>query len=296
MKTLSSTTLLLILLLLSCSNSKINSKENVNITSTQKSSSFDSAANEIYIGFVNRGNYDKSDEININIYPKSNEYHFSNESTDSVIYKDDNSFICRIPLSIARNEFDLGGIEELTIYDESNNELTKAHFVRAVYSENDLSNYLAVYKTDNPKLLDKAVYCIGNLKENLTKAFYTEFKNSKLTNEIVNSLKLTHNYNLNSKHYNDNTTKATISVINYDQNVQIVEKSSSGYNCIYKNNEDENIFRLIFVPIVRNSKPILLTYFGIPESEAEWISVLVYDGTKYIPTDKQRIKNTTTTR
>ena len=292
------TTLFLTLLLFSCNNSKSKDKENVNTTSSRESSLFDSIDNETYIGFVNKFYFQKTDEFYIELYSESNDFDFERISklADSVIYKDDENMRSRIPLSIASKEFDFSGIKELTLYDKKNNELTKAHFIRVELLEGNISSYFtAVYKTDKPKSLDNAVYCIGNLKENLTKVNYKEFEDSVLTNEIVSKLNLTHNCNLESKHYQDNITKATTSVINLDTIAQIIEKSNSEYTCIYNSTENENIFDLLFVPIIRNSKPILLTKSWMPDTDAAWNSVLVYDGTKYKPTDNQRIKNKTTT-
>lgn len=292
------TTLFLTLLLFSCNNSKSKDKENVNTTSSQESSLFDSIDNETYIGFVNKFYFQKTDEFYIELYSKGHDFDFEKISklADSVIYKDDENKRSRIPLSIASKVFDFKGIKELTLYDKKNKELTKAHFIRVEFLEGNISSYFtAVYKTDKPKSLDNAVYCIGNLNENLTKANYTEYEDSMKTNEIINSLNLTYKYNLESKHYQDNITKTTTSVINLDTIAQIIEKSNSDYNCIYKSTENENIFELFFVPIIRNSKPILLTKSWILDTDETWNTVLVYDGTKYKPTDNQRIKNKTTT-
>lgn len=72
---------------------------------------------------------------------------------DSVIYNDDENMRIRIPLSIASNEFDFRGIQELTLFDKSHNELTEAHFVRVELLEGNIfSEFIAVYKTKNSKL------------------------------------------------------------------------------------------------------------------------------------------------
>jgi hypothetical protein len=211
---------------------------------------------------------------------------------DSVIYKDDENVRSRIPLNVASKVFDFSGIRELTLFDENHNELTKAHFVRVELLDGNISSYFtAVYKAENPGLLEKAVYCIGNLKEKLTKISYFEFQDSLLTTEIASKLNLTHSYNLEGKHYIDKTKNVSISVINLDSTAQIIEKFNSDYNYIYKSTEPEQISELVFIPLTRNSKPILLKKSGVPESDIEWNSVLVYDGTKYKQTDKQRIKN-----
>ncbi|MPM86318.1 hypothetical protein SDC9_133407 [bioreactor metagenome] len=209
-----------------------------------------------------------------------------------MIYKDDENTRSRIPLNIASKGFDFRGIEELTLLDEKHNVLTKAHFVRVEFLEGNIFSYFtAVYKTQNSKLLDKAVYCIGNLKEKLTKATYIEFEDSLLTYEIANKLNLTHTHTLEGKHYINRIKNDTISVINLDNSVQIIEKLNSRYKCIYESKVSEQILKLTFIPITRNSKPILLTESMEPETDNGWNSVLVYDGTKYIETDKQRIKN-----
>lgn len=170
--------------------------------------------------------------------------------------------------------------------------LQKAHFVRVELLEGNIfSDFTAVYKTQNSKLLDKAVYCIGNLKEKLTKATYIEFVDSLLTNEIANKLNLIQTYTLEGKHYIDKTKKDTISVINLDKSAQIIEKMNSEYKSIYESKVSEQIFKLTFIPITRNSKPILLTESMEPETDNGWNSVLVYDGTKYVESDRQRIKN-----
>ena len=288
------TTLLLTLLLFSCNNSKPKDKENVNSSISQQNNLFDSNDNNTYIGFVNKFYFQKTDEFYIELYAKKNDINFEKiaKLADSVIYKDDENKRSRIPLSIVSKEFDFSGIKELTLFDEKHNELTKAHFIRVELIEGNISSYIAaVYKTNKPKVLDRAVYCIGNLKVNLTKVHYTQFEDSLMTNEIANKLHLTHNYNLESKNYQDNIKKTTITVINLDSTAQIIEKSNSEYNCIYKSTEREHIFELIFIPLTRNSKPILLTKSVVPDTDVEWNSVLVYDGKKYEITEKQRIKN-----
>jgi hypothetical protein len=288
------TTLILVLVQLSCNNSKIKDKENANNPTTQQINLFDSIDNNSYVGFVNKYYFQKTDEFYIELYSKSNSLSFEkiSELADSVIYRDDENTRSRIPLNIASKEFDFRGIEELTLFDEKHNELTKAHFIRVELLEGNIfSDFTAVYKTQNSKLLDKAVYCIGNLKEKLTKATYIEFVDSLLTNEIANKLNLTQTYTLEGKHYIDRTKKDTISVINLDKSAQIIEKMNSEYKSIYGSKVTEQIFKLTFIPITRNSRPILLTESMEPETDNGWNSVLVYDGTKYVETDRQRIKN-----
>ena len=289
-------TLILVLMQLSCNNSK--TKDNVSNSTSEQINLFDSLDSNTYIGFVNKYYFQKTDEFYIELYSKGNNLNFEkvSELADSVIYKDDENVRSRIPLNVASKEFDFSGIRDLTLFDKNHNELTKAHFVRVELLDGNISSYFtAVYKVENPRLLEKAVYCIGNLNEKLTNISYIEFNDSLLTAEIANKLTLTHTYNLEGKHYIDKTNNVSISVINLDSTAQIIEKLNSDYNCVYKSAELEQISELVFIPIIKNSKPILLKRSGVPESDIEWNSVLVYDGAKYITTEKQRINNQTTT-
>jgi hypothetical protein len=281
-------------MLFSCNNSKHTNKETVYSSASQKINLFDSNDNNTYIGFVNKFYFQKTNEFFIELYSKSNDINFEKMSklADSVIYKDDENIRRRIPLSIASKVFDFRGIKVLTLYDEKHNELTKAHFIRVELLDGNINSYTtAVYKTDKPNSLDNAVYCIGNLKAKLTKANYTEFMDTLMTNEIIKKLNFTHNYNLESRHYINKEKNTTFSVINLDSTTQIVEKLNTDYNCVYKSSEREQIFKIVFISITKNSKPILLTKSVVPDTDVEWNSVFVYDGTKYKLTEKQKIRN-----
>jgi len=231
------TTLILVLVQLSCNNSKIKDKENANSPTTQQINLFDTLDNNTYIGFVNKYYFQKTDEFYIELYSKGNNLDFEkiSELADSVIYKDDENRRSRIPLNIASKVFDFRGIQELTLFDDKHNELMKAHFVRVELLDGNISSYFtAVYKIENPKLLEKSVYCIGNLEEKLTKNTYIEFEDSLMTNEVENKLNLTHTYRLEGKHYFDRIKKDTISVINLDSTAQIIEKLNSEYTAFTK--------------------------------------------------------------
>ena len=283
-----------LLLLFSCKHKETKENEKLGSSNSQQIDLFDSNDNCTYVGYVNKYYFQKTNEFYIELYSKRTDINFDKISklTDSIIYKDDENVRRRIPLSIASKEFDFSGIRELTLFDGKQNELTKAHFIRVEFLEGSINSYItAVYQADSPARVNKAVYCIGNLTESLTKANYTEFSDSAMTRDIMNKLNLTYTLNLESKHYRESINKPTFSVINMDSTAQIIERLKSGYNCIYKSSEREQIFDLVFIPIIRNTKPILLIKSVVPDTDVDWNSLLVYDGTTYKPTESQRIKN-----
>lgn len=284
-----------IALFCSCSSKKAEDKVVQSIPVSECINLFDSTDVDSYVGFVNSYHFQKTEEFYVELYFKQtnieeDEYLRISGSGDSTIFKDDENHRTRIPLKIASQEFDFRGLETLSLFDASNRFLTKAHFVRVEYLNQNISPvFTAVYKADNPKLTDKAIYCVGNLRDKIVADNYTSFDDSSLTKEIEQKLGLTHEYSLDGKHYRvkDNSS---ISVINLDTTVVIVEKKKESFSCLYQSKMAENIFDVIFVPIMRKSRPIILTKSVVPDTDVEWNYLLIFDGKQYQPTDRQRIK------
>ena len=255
---------------------------------------FDSVDFNSYVGFINRYCFQKTDEFFVDLYFKQddideNDFTRIASSGDSTIYKDDEYHRSRIPLKIAIHEFDFRGLKTLSLFDENNRFLTKAHFLRVEYLDQNIAPvFTAVYKADKTSLTDKAVYCIGNLKDRIVTDKYISFDDTCLTNEIAQKLSYTHEYTLDGKHYHakDNIS---ISVINFDTTVVIVEKKNNSYDCLYQSKVSENMLDIVFVPLIRNSRPLILTKSIVPDTDVEWSDLLIFDGKRYQTSDRQRI-------
>jgi hypothetical protein len=288
--------LIAITALCSCTSKHSENKGIQTLVKTQQSELFDSADVKSYIGFVNRYYFQKTDEFYVDLYFKrtgisNKDYDRIANTHDSVIYKDDENRRCRIPLKIAGQEFDVTGIETLTLFDKNHKMLTKAHFVRVEYLDQTISPvFTAVYKAENTRLAAKALYCIGNLTDKVVADKYTSFEDTLLTKEIAQKMGCTHKYTLEGKHYRNKDHQISISVINSDTTVLIVEKKNNSYKCLYKSHEPENINDIVFIPVIRNSRPVLLTKSFVPDTDVEWNSLLIFDGNIYEPSDRQRIQ------
>lgn len=286
--------LMSIALFCSCSSKKTEDKVLQSIPVSDNTNLFNSNDMDSYVGFVNRYEFQETDEFYVVLYFKrdnieDDEYSRIEDSGDSTIFKDDENQRSRIPLKIASQELDFRGLETLSLFDESNRFLTKAHFIRVEYLDQNISSFFtAVYKADKPSLTNKAVYCVGNLREKIVADNYISFEDTSLTNVIEQKMGYSHEYTLDGKHYrvDDNSC---ISMINIDSTALIVEKKKDSFDCLYQSKTRENMFGIVFVPIMRNSRPMILTKSVIPDSDVTWNYLLIFDGKRYQTCDRQRI-------
>lgn len=283
-----------IAIIYSCASQKAENKKNQQIAKEKEL--FDTLDAMTYIGYVNKYYFQKTDEFYVELYFKNlntdnKKYEQIVGTQDSIIFQDDENRRSRIPNQIAKKEFDFTGLRTITLFDENHRRLTDAQFVRVEYLDQNISPvFTAVYIADKPDLTEKAKYCVGNLTDKFILNAYTLFEDTLLTKEISQKMGYRPEYTLAGKHYRENDKQTSISIINIDDTAIIVEKENNKYYCLYKSNEPENIVDVVFVPIVRNGRSIILLNCMKPESDVEWNSLLVYDGKIYIPVKRQRLK------
>ena len=243
-----------------------------------------------YIGFVE--SFYPNNELYVEMYFKKDnidfdEYDKISKRGDSIIYADDENRRTRIPSEIANKYFDLSGLEPLLIFDKNNKLIAKAHVNRIEYLDQNISPYfIGVFTTENP-IKGKAEYCIGNFNTNLPDMIYDNINDSLLTKLIADKFKITH---VQARHYKTHNSDNVLSVINSENNSHVFEVIDSEIKLLYKSHENEHIQKIIFVPKTINNKPVLLTQCYMPDSDQEWDNVLVFDGSKYLVANRQRIK------
>ncbi|MDP4271070.1 MAG: hypothetical protein Q8909_13240 [Bacteroidota bacterium] len=288
--------LIIIVLFGSCASKQTKAREEQSMPSAGNISLFDSNDADSYVGFVYRYYFQKTDEFYVELYFKQgevdeDEYSKIAGSVDSTIFKDEENRRSRVPLKVAYQQFDFRGMETLSLFDKNNTFLTQAHFVRVEYLDQNISPvFTAVYKADNPRLTEKALYCVGNLKDKFVTENYISNQDSALTQEIEQKLGYTHRYTLEGKHFLTKDNRS-ISALNIDSTAVIVEKKHEQLDCLYKSKVSENIFDIVFVPIIRNSRPVILTKKVVPDTDVVWDDLLIFDGKQYQSSVRQRIKN-----
>ena len=183
-------------------------------------------------------------------------------------------------------------MKTLSLFDKNNSFLTRANFVRVEYLDQNISPvFIAAFKADKPQLIEKAVYCIGNLKDAIVETKYVFFEDTLLSKEIEKKMGFTHQYNLEGMHYTFDG-KGTLSIINLDTTSAIVLKNTDTYKLIYQEKMyNEYIIDALLLPIKRNSHPIILMTLNTPDTDVIWSELLTFDGEKYQKEDRQRLKH-----
>jgi len=254
--------------------------------------------NSNYIGFVNNFYFSQHKEAYIELYFNQEEAEWEEYEkivalADSLIYQDDENSRTKFPLELAPKYFDLSGLSHLNIYDDNNNFVCNANFMRVEYLNQNISScFTAVYRTDK-KLDSGTYYCISNFKEKLNIPNYTVTNYSVLTKKILNQLNISRpNYELenNGTHILYNNTDTTLSIINSDTTAYIILSSNKKIDVLYKSSAPEIMWEVIVVPIFNNNMPYLLTKCVMPESDVMWDYLFSFDGINYKPLNRQRIK------
>lgn len=250
--------------------------------------------NSKFIGFVEKCYFDKGDDFYVELYFKDDkidedECQHIIEMGDSIIYEDDENKRTRIPFEVAEKYFLLSGLEPLYIYNLEHKLITTCHIKRVEYLDQNISSgFIGVIETN--KLSKKeSYYCIGNEKAYSPSRYYRSYEDEDLTGKFLQLLDTTGNREFNFTHYKNSTSNFSISLLNTDSISYLLESIDTIQSVIYKSDESENIDKLIFLPIIINNRPVLLTGSHFPEGDDSWSSVLVFDGKRYKIQDRQRI-------
>jgi hypothetical protein len=210
---------------------------------------------------------------------------------DSTVYKDEETNRRRIPLEKAAEYFDLTGLSEIKIYNRQNELLTTGKFIHVEYLEDALeSRFVAVFDVENHNLTEYE-FCIGNSNANLARLAYSAIEDPKLKSAVLEYLKLDATVNSigNVSHYKLNQSGIIYSSISADTTAFIIESANDKFTTIYKSNSSEAISGMVIVSKQVNGRPILITKCLLPESDAMWTSLLIFDGAEYRVSKNHRI-------
>ncbi|MFB9080420.1 hypothetical protein ACFFLS_20000 [Flavobacterium procerum] len=290
------------LLAFSCSKKEKSTISNTsipkNLTVEQEKKTNPLNENIHYLGFVNDFYFSNENEVYIDLYftkddISTKEYTKLEKLADSLIYSDDENSRNRFPADLAAKHFDLRGLQKLAIYDDSNKFVCNADFVRVEYlNQNITPGFIAVYKTDKKIKSDK-YYAVSNFEKDLENPNYTILKDSVLTQKLLTELDLPKSYYGLEKsgiHLQSTKSDTIISIINSENSASIVLHHNNTFKVLYKSTEPENINDLRIVSTSKSKLPYLLTRNSKPDTDMVWDQVWHYDGKKYSPANRQRIK------
>ena len=251
-----------------------------------------------YIGFINKFYFSKDKEAYVELYfnkdeTKADEYNKIAKLADSLIYRDDENSRNKFPVNLSSKYFDLRGLSKLRIYDNSNKFFCNAEFLRVEYLDQNISSpFIAVFRTDKIIKADN-YYAISNFNGTFEQINYTISKDKVLTQSILTKLNEQRPYSgleNNGTHLHFSNSDSILSVINSENFAYIVLTTNSDFKVLYKSTDFENFTDLRIIPLTKNKFPYILTRNVKPETDVMWDNLLIYNGTKYSATNRQRIK------
>src|SRR5688572_11691391 len=214
---------------------------------------------------------------------------------DSVVYVgDDETKRTRLPLNIAKQYFNLSGLNRISLYNQVGNRITDATLVRIEYLEDLIeSQYVAVFKPTIPSAFTSDVYyCITASADSLKtiSVGYKELTDTNLTAKLFQRFKIdsTKVWEINHLQFlRDNSIWTAIAL---DQGSFLIETKGNESTILYQSNEDYSIMEVMLVHIEINTKPVLLVTFGKNETDWIWTSLMVYSSKGYEVVNSSRIR------
>lgn len=249
-----------------------------------------------YIGFIDKFYFSKDNEAYVELYfikdhTNADEYEKVVKLADSLIYEDDENSRHKFPDNLSQKYFDLRGLSKLKIYDKDNKLFCNAHFVRVEYlSQNISSPFIAVFKTD--KLIKKdGYYGISNFNGTFEPINYRVSKDTILTQKILTKLNEQKPYDAlenNGTHLYFSSSDTILSIINAEKFAYVTLITNKEFKVLYKSQYFENVDDIRIIPLTKSKFPYILTRNIKPETDVMWDNLLIYNGTKYTVTTKQR--------
>ncbi len=249
-----------------------------------------------YIGFIDKFYFSKDKEAYVELYftkdeTTAEEYDKMVKLADSLIYEDDENSRHKFPDNLSQKYFDLRGLSKLKIYDKDNELFCNADFVRVEYLNQNISSpFIAVFKTD--KLIkEDGYYGISNYNGTFEQLNYKVSKDTIMTQNILTKLNEQRPYfNLenNGTHLSFSDNDTILSIINSENFAYVTLTTDKDFQVLYKSKDFENIYDIRIIPLAKNGLPYILTRNVKPETDLMWDNLLIYNGTKYKTTNRQR--------
>lgn len=293
--------LTLTLLTLGCSNkdnSKGSNNDSLQTTNTYTTQTNNNVLNENiqYIGFIDKFYFSNDNEAYVELYfikdeTNADEYEKIVKLADSLIYQDDENSRHKFPDNLSQKYFDLRGLSKLKIYDKNNKLFCNADFIRVEYLNQNISSpFIAVFKTD--KLIkEDGYYGISNFNGTFEQINYKVSKDTLMTQKILTKLNEQRPYyglDNNGTHLSFSNNDTILSVINSENFAYVTLTTNKDFKVLYKSVDFENFSDLRIIPLAKNKFPYILTRNIKPETDVMWDNLLIYNGTKYKATNRQR--------
>lgn len=213
---------------------------------------------------------------------------------DSVVYDDGEIRRTRIPTKLGRKYFNLTLLDQINVFDYSHNKIQESKLKRIEFFEDLLGDqFIAVFDCNEPQVQFEFYGISGPME--LTENFKSQNVDKEdLINELKREWNINPQFDLRSSaieitSFELNLISFAYHTFNNTAVTFIVEQKGDSIKTLLELEDEYYIWQLIPTSAIYNSKPILLLWLGIPETDIEWYSPAVFDGTNYQILNSSRI-------
>ncbi|NEU07791.1 hypothetical protein GZH53_05660 [Flavihumibacter sp. R14] len=257
-----------------------------------------SVSKEVYINSI--AYFPETQEFYVDLQlknPDTFDWETVTQMTDSVIYRDDEMTRSRLPISVARQHFNLDLLNILEIFSPLHERIAGVKLSRVEYYETNIESYfIAVFKPAKTlKIKSDIFYCLSPSNE-LKRAVSSKYiADTLLTARLKKELSIRSGYQFASKHVEVKETGSLYSVLSFQEqprNVSyLTELKGNKINLLCKQTEEYAFWDILPIPLYQNDKPILLVTMAVPDTDATLAyTPFVFNGKKYVPFYNNRVK------
>lgn len=214
------------------------------------------------------------------------------KQTDSVIYEDIEIGRSRVPESVARNYFNLSGLDTISVYEDARH-AGNARFVRVEYFQDVIeSKFIAVFKPLGASTLPQQPdYCIskGQHPYKTIPVTSEEIEDEQLTKMLLEKFVPGTERVWDVSHTRIMPHHSVYSAISMQSRLLLVETHDGQSRILKDLEEDWFISEITPLHLESNGKPILLLWMGVNETDILWHAVAIYSGKGFVFAEGNRV-------
>ena len=240
------------------------------------------STNEFYVSLsFNKGySYDSISSIKTNL--------------DSIVFDDGEIRRTAISTELGRKYFNLSLLDQINVFDYSHKKIQEPKLKRIEYFEDLLGDqFIAVFDSEEPQ--DQfEFYGISGTEEFNEKFQSRNVDKEDLVKELKSEWKINLQFDLRSSaieitSFGTNIISFAYHTFNNTAVTYIIEQKGDSIKTLLELEDEYYVWELIPTSVIYKGKPILLLWLGLPETDIEWYSPAVFDGTSYQITNNSRI-------
>lgn len=211
---------------------------------------------------------------------------------DSVIYDDGETKRTNYPMNEAKKYLDLELLDGVYIFNEFHQKLGSSKIKRVEFFEDLLGDQFIVILQPQSRLVGNSYYGINGYSNFIKGLVSKEVKNDEMDFIVKKYIDKNSHIDWCLEHVKVDLYNSIYSYYSFAGDIGeksfLLETNQTTKNIstLAEITNDFSIWDLTPVSIEINEKPVLLLWLGVPETDIEWYSPAIYDGSKY------QIKNT----